>query len=800
MRTQLVPTLAAIALSLLPSSSASGQVSSSGQFITVKATHEASDVVPVGDADFNGDGKIDLLATGHFRNSTGKYVPLALLLGKGDGSFTTVPITNFAPSNPSQTIYQVADVNGDNFADLIASDPGPQNCPPKNPGCGVYLSGSITVALGNGNGTFQTPKRYTGGNFIPSSFVLADVNNDGKPDLIVLTAPHSPSSVRYGELQVLINDGNGTFRQGSRFASSITRLFGTGDFTNNGRQDIAGVDSNDVLILKNLGNGSLRLAATYSVPSVTSLGVADFNHDGHADLVVAEDYGPLILLGNGDYNFRTTPDDGSAAITFPLGLQTNSHPVLFGDFNNDGYLDFAVHQYAYFGHGDGTFTFSKVYGSGPGGAQLLADINGDNLPDLIGNADKSLIVLFGNTNGIFNVPLQTVTLPNTQSMATADFDHDGILDLVVFGPAPSNDDQKQAMSVYPGTNRSYFAAPKNFLIPAGQPLVGDVNKDGYQDVVIVFGNTITVLLGRPGFTFAAPRTSNLLLPAEPSTHVSLRPNSIATLADVDNDGNLDLVGLFGVSLGNGHGTFRPAIPLGFDTSHVRQIVLGNLTNDKHVDMVVLSTQSEPSQGPVTLSVLLGNGHGHFRSVSPLHVGQCKYCSGVPSPGGFMLLDLNGDNRADLIYTATTKNSFGVMEDLLEVQLVNGNGTFDTPIVQPLVNRAMFGPRTQIVLTADFDLDGNIDVAVPTEGGFVDYLRGLGKGRFAAPNTYLIDDQYLPGSQFSPDPDVPTSYSVLDINGDGFPDILKALPTENTPGVPGAITRLLNSGAQAGANQ
>jgi hypothetical protein len=70
----------------------------------------------------------------------------------------------------------------------------------------------------------------------------------------------------------------------------------------------------------------------------------------------------------------------------------------------------------------------------------------------------------------------------------------------------------------------------------------------------------------------------------------------------------------------------------------------------------------------------------------------------------------------------------------------------------------------------------MDVAVPTEGGFVEYFRGLGHGKFAAPSTYLIGDQYLPGPQFNPDPDAPTSYSVPDINGDSFPDILKALPT------------------------
>ncbi len=602
------------------------------------------------------------------------------------------------------------------------------------------------------------------------------------------------------QVQVLINDGNGKFRQGSRFASSITHLYGTGDFTNNGRQDIAGVDPNNVVILKNLGNGSLRVAASYP-SSVTSLGVADLNHDGHADLVVAEDYGPLILLGNGDYTFRTTADDGGSAITFLRGVQTESSPVLFGDFNHDGYVDFAVHQYTYFGHGDGTFTFSKAYGTGSDFARLLADINGDGIPDLIGNADKSLIVAFGSMNGIFDAPLQTVTVPNVQSIATADFNRDRIFDLAVFGAAPSSDNQQQVMSIYPGTNKGYFATQRNFLIPAGQALVGDMNNDGYADVVIV-GKTVTVLLGGPGFTFAPPRTSNLSRPADLAAGVPLRANSIATLADVNDDGKLDIVGLFGVSLGKGDGTVGRVIPLNLSSleGHPQQFAIGKLAEHGSVAMVVLSTDSGNSPSSAMLSVLRAEGKGNFRQISSLHVGQCKYCSGVPSPG-FMLVDINGDQLADLVYTATIQKNLGVPEDVLEVKLGDGQGNFpNAPIVLPLASRALFGPRTQVVLAADFDRDGTMDLVVPTESGFVDYFRGLRNGRFAAPTTYLIDDEYLPGQQFSPDPDAPTSYSIVDINGDGFPDLVKALPTPNTSGVRGAVTRLLNTGAHSGTTQ
>jgi FG-GAP-like repeat len=706
MRVSLALTTAMVALGLLPASSAHGQVSSSPWFISVKVTAAGATITPVAAADFDGDGKPDLLASGSFTTLTGGHTSLAVLFGNGDGSFKAVPITNFMPSNPAQTIYQVADVNGDRIPDLIASDPGPQSCPANNPGCGIYKSGSITVALGNPNRTFQNPQTYTGhGKFIPSSFVVADVNGDDRPDLVVLTAPQSPSSVTSGEVQVLLNEGNGKFRQGSTFASSITRLYGTGDFTNDGRQDIAGVGPDNVQILKNLGNGSLQLAATYAVPSVTSLGVADLDRDGHADLIIAGNYAPLVLLGNGDYTFRTTAEDGSNALTFPLGGQTNSNPVLFGDFNQDSHLDFVVHQYTYFGHGDGTFTLSKVYSPGPDFAQLLADINQDGLPDLIGNADNSLIVSFGGKYGILNAPLEMVTAPNTQNIATADLNRDGILDLAVFAAASSGNGQQQEMNLYPGTGKGYFNPAKTFLIPTGQALVGDVNNDGYQDIVVVADPNITVLLGGPGLTFAPPQTYNLPTPVPPGSN----PGAIATLVDVNHDGKLDIVGLFGVLLGNGDGTFQPVLPLDGDKLKnvgLWQFALGDLDGDGNLDMVLLSTDHDQDlqdlpEAPINLFAIRGNGDGTFFRVGPpenvQHVGTCKSCNGIPglqtfSYGGLSVIDVNQDGLADIVYTVTGMSD-EFTQDVLVVELSDGKGGFGKPMEQPLGTRAMYGART-----------------------------------------------------------------------------------------------------------
>jgi hypothetical protein len=178
----------------------------------------------------------------------------------------------------------VADVNGDGRLDLAVA----------NYSYGAS-AGSVSVLLGNGNGTFQGAVNFAVGS-IPVSVAVADVNGDGRPDLV--TANQSGNSV-----SVLLGNGNGTFQSAVNFGvGSSPRSVAVADVNGDGRPDLvtANFGSGSVSVLLGNGNGTFHSAVNFYASSPVSGAVADVNGDGRPDLVAASFGGAnvSVLLGN----------------------------------------------------------------------------------------------------------------------------------------------------------------------------------------------------------------------------------------------------------------------------------------------------------------------------------------------------------------------------------------------------------------------------------------------------------------------------------------------------------------------
>jgi hypothetical protein len=329
--------------------------------------------------DFNGDGKPDLV-TANF----GPYLgDVSVLLGNGDGTFQ--PARNFAtgPTALSPSVA-VGDFNGDGKLDIVET---------------TYRG--VSVLLGKGDGTFQPAQNYglpSEGGLVQTalSLAVADLNGDGKPDLVVtgttsyFGAYAGPPGANF--VNVLLGNGDGTFSYASTVqipSGPLPQPVALGDFNGDGKPDVVTTTSIGVAVLVNNGNGTLApptIFATNGEPG--SVTVGDFNGDGKLDLVTAnysKTGGSLsVLLGNGDGTFQP------ARNLFP-GLSPGF--VAVGDFNHDGKADLAVTNAgpngtgAYvsilLGNGDGTFQSPLNYADSAYPWSVAAgDFNGDGYPDL----------------------------------------------------------------------------------------------------------------------------------------------------------------------------------------------------------------------------------------------------------------------------------------------------------------------------------------------------------------------------------------------------------------------------------
>lgn len=215
--------------------------------------HEPNNFIAA--ADFNGDGKLDL----YIGANTGYGTDFDILLGNGDGTFASTPVfVGYDGGTPG-----IGDFNGDGILDLAVPS-------------GV----AVDVYLGNGDGTFQSPVAYQPADGVFYAIVAADVNGDGKLDLIT------------DGFAVLLGNGDGTFTDdgGNRTMGSAYNLQ-VGDFNGDGKLDVAFANNQTTQIHLLLGNGDgtfqnpIDFMGSGTATFFSILALGDFNNDGRLDLV-----------------------------------------------------------------------------------------------------------------------------------------------------------------------------------------------------------------------------------------------------------------------------------------------------------------------------------------------------------------------------------------------------------------------------------------------------------------------------------------------------------------------------------
>jgi trimeric autotransporter adhesin len=328
-------------------------------------------------ADFNGDGIPDLVILG---NDT-----ISVLLGNGDGTFTSAP----SPSNDLPGAIAVGDFNGDGIPDLAVAP--------------ILDEGNSEVLLGKGDGTF-TIANGSFGIATSNSIAAADFNEDGKLDLVETCASLDDQPCNL--LIIQSGNGDGTFMQSPAvlipLAFSGSQSMAVGDFNGDGQPDLAVTNSgaNGVNVFLNSEGSLTALAAMPATgESPTSIAAADFNGDGKLDLAVANSgsNNVTILLGNGDGTF-------TAAASPATGMAPNS--IAVADFNGDGVPDLAVANAGnsivtiLLGNGDGTFAAAASPAADTGSTSVtVADFNGDGREDLVvaNSRDSSATALLAET-------------------------------------------------------------------------------------------------------------------------------------------------------------------------------------------------------------------------------------------------------------------------------------------------------------------------------------------------------------------------------------------------------------------
>jgi hypothetical protein len=715
-------------------------------FLTTPPMYAAGSAFDLALGSFTANGKQDAVVAAN---------PPMLLLGNGDGTFQAPAQIGTISAAP--TGVAVADFNNNGNLDVVFAIPG---------GAVVYL--------GNGNGTFGAGTTVSSGGTNQNEYarvLAADVNNDGKPDLILNTD---------AGISVLLGNGNGTFQAPIFSSGAAVAFMSAADFNNDGKIDLAVTNGSSLNIMLGNGAGSFVVASSYSVTEGgNSIALADYNRDGFQDVALPNGQ---VFLGNGNGTLRAPtafPTPPYATVVATADVNGDGIPDLLTSSagNQCGYGDFGTVGVS-LGNGNGTFQPVTVYDSGgcnlmqPGDFMAIGNLNG-GAPDivaLIGSSETTLFptalsVLMNKGNGTFPAAILNIS-GGSGGVAVNDFNRSGNLGVALADG-----------SVYLGNGNGTLTFKASASLGGVAVATGNFNSSGNPDLAAAVecapagcssGGQLLVALGNGDGTFQTPT-------ALPSG--GLYAESLA-VADFGN-GNLDVAvvnqcadsgcvaetGSVSIFLGKANGTFTLLSTTSLPSGNPSSIVAGDFNNDGVVDLAIgfMTSLGAPS----IVNILLGNGDGSFQSPIVSEGGVGGNSNGVTA---LVAGDFNNDGILDL----AVANGSGCADCGNDGTVLygNGDGTFTVGPEIPTEG----GPAFSSV-AADFY---GIGTLIPVLANQCDDSLDCPFGSVMIDGTLNQTDIML---QF---------LAVGDFNNDGKPDLVGSLQYD------AGVSVLVNTGATLAA--
>jgi hypothetical protein len=645
-------------------------------------------------ADVNGDGLTDVVMPGPDS--------IAILDGQSNGTLATAQYVS-VPNTP--TAMAVGDVDGNGTADLVSIWSDNDN------------TTTVYLLSGDSHGNFQSPvTQQTFSGIYPANAYLADLDGDGKPDLVLAVQGALQSST--GGTLVWLKNTGGAFAAPVTLASypGNYRDYSIADFNHDGKPDILYVNANDTTlhILTNQGNGSFSDAAAGGLSGISGslvyVTVVDFNLDGIPDLIVQTQQGESGIL----YSFSGA---GNGSFMQVASLSTAGPITLAaGDFDHDGFPDLAGPSGTepseilyFFGDGHGNFTMQPVVG--PEGEWVaVGDFNGDGIPDIaVPDRFNFVSLALGQKGRNFASPVALSPATMT-GLSTGDITGDGLQDIFVGGnfidtPIPgtvlqnlgngtfqyaaSTDPYSFAvvdltgkgvvdllggnanLEIWPNNGTFGFSsAPITFTQATSDVAVADMDKDGHPDIVSASSQ---IFYGNGAYQFTPVNVSGIYLPY--------------IIGDFNGDGLPDIATGSGTLLNTGNRTFREVLSNNLPLSDGAVAAVADFNGDGKDDVAIAFSEGN------SVSIYYSRGDGTFYQGTVIDAGQ--------EPGALAAGDFNGDGKADL--------AVGLMLSQQACIFFNsGNGQF---------TRSFFASGADVVsmVASDLNHTGKLDLVI---GNFV----------------------------------------------------------------------------------
>jgi hypothetical protein len=719
-----------------------------------KSTFNARNFLGVGTTgDWNGDGRDDIAFIGQEQ--------LSISLARADGTFQDPS----APSirgrvHGSHAGLVSADFNNDGVMDLATAN---------------VQSNAISVLLGSVGGAFDLVAEY-GSENTALDILPGDFNHDGRMDIVApFLAANDDDEM--DSISVLLGNGDGTFQERRYRDTGGPAAIEAADFDHDGILDlvVGHIVSHDLTILFGKRDGTFRKRQDLTFPvgiSILQLAVADFDHDGLADVAVVGN--DLFAVFNGDAKAILRSPDSAYSVAGAAQVKT-------GDFNGDGNLDVVIAPgtsdsdviSVLLGDGAGSFgptnsagipqnTFSDL---GVASDLFVLDANADGISDLTtANSSANTVTIYlGQRNGIMR-PVAHRSLPTPDSFALGDFNNDGVRDLAV-----GIEGGKLDLLIGVPTDELFVNDTSFVNSRSGSLIHEDLNKDGVVDLAALNRRgDILVRLGRVdagssqngSARFDAPFILNAAKNGAPAKQIALLEDRSTPSADKQIaalDAANDSIRVYSLDQRNiPRHRLTISLPAAARPS---QLLTTDLNSDDRDDLVVFLSGT----GQIIAYLATSNGFGDSITLA----------GDLASASRVFLSDVDDNGVDDLLVANPTS---GVVKVLWSA----GDGTFSTQRTYrssrnpPTVTRNASDETTLLssdfptsVASADINEDGWLDVLVGNRGtNSYSILFGHGGNKLVDPISHPLTN---PETQFGIEPSQLITGNFSDDNSDGVTD-------------------------------